>query len=238
MQNNIDIVIPCFNPHPNWAVAIVQNMKELQAVFPLQNIQCIVINDGSSKGFTEQECNVLMHELPSTKILQYTKNKGKGFALRYGMQQSTAPFKLYTDLDFPFMLDSMIQIITALSNGADIVLGKREKSYVQQLYPYRKFLSKLSKVFNESFLRMKTTDTQGGLKAFNENGQAIFLKTKINRYLFDTEFILLASKQKNISVQEISIATKPGIHLSEMGFSVLKKEIVGVFRLLKIQYFA
>jgi glycosyltransferase involved in cell wall biosynthesis len=236
MGNKIDIVIPCYNPHPNWAIAIVQNIKILQALYPTNTMQCIVVNDGSTIGFSEQECNVLLKELPTTQILQYPKNKGKGFALRYGMQQSNASYKLYTDLDFPFTLQSMQQVIDTLLQGTDIVLGKREKSYDNQLYPYRKFLSKLSKIFNETFLRMKTTDTQGGLKAFNETGKNIFLQTKINRYLFDTEFILLASKQKNIETQEISIATKPGIHLSEMGFAVLKKEISGVFRLLFIQY--
>jgi glycosyltransferase involved in cell wall biosynthesis len=236
MQTSIDIVIPCYNPHPNWAIAIVQNMKQLQQAFPTQIINCIVVNDGSTKGFTSEECYVLMQQLPAAQIVQYSKNKGKGFALRYGMQYCQAPFALYTDLDFPFEQSSMESMIHALLKGADIVLGKREKSYDNQLYPYRKLLSKLSKIFNENVLRMKTKDTQGGLKAFNTIGKNIFLQTKINRYLFDTEFILLASKQKKANIQEIIIATKPGIHLSEMGFGILKKEIIGVFRLLKIQY--
>lgn len=234
---DVDIILPCYNPHDGWAGGILKNMKALQDKHPELSLGCIVVNDGSAKGFTLEDFSFLIQHIPNCKVYSYSDNKGKGYAVRYGIERSEAPYLMYTDIDFPFEISSMQAMLDTLLAGKDIVLGHRQKSYDHQLHAFRRVLSSGSHLFNRVLLGLPFTDTQGGLKCFNTRGKEYMMRTKINRYLFDTEFLLLASKVQELKIKEIPIDTIPGIQLGDMGFSTLKKEIAGMFRLLFIKFF-
>jgi glycosyltransferase involved in cell wall biosynthesis len=234
---DVDIILPCYNPHDGWAEGILNSMKALEDTHPDLTIGCIVVNDGSAEGFTVEDISFLIKYIPNCKVYSYSENKGKGHAVRYGIARSQAPYIMYTDIDFPFEISSMQSMLDALLAGEDIVLGHRQKSYDHQLQPFRRILSSGSHFFNKVLLGLRFIDTQGGLKCFNARGKEYMMKTKINRYLFDTEFLLLASKAQNLKIKELPIETVQGIQLRDMGFSTLRKEITGMFRLLYIKFF-
>ncbi|MEO5582690.1 MAG: glycosyltransferase [Saprospiraceae bacterium] len=234
---DVEIILPCYNPHEGWAQLIYQNMKELGCKHPELSFGCIVVNDGSTRGFTTENMHFLNEMVPNCKVYSYTRNKGKGYAVRYAIEHSAAYYLMYTDIDFPFELSSMQNMLDTLISGTDIVLGHRQKCYDHQLSSFRRFLSTGSHVFNKVLLRLPYVDTQGGLKCFNEKGKQIMMQTTLNRYLFDTEFLLLATKSGNLKIRELSIQTIPGIQLRAMGFATLKKEIFGMLLLLYIKCF-
>ena len=119
-------------------------------------------------------------------------------------------------------------MVEALLGGADVVVATRGKSYQDNLPPFRQMLSKLSHICNTWVLRIKIKDTQGGMKGFSQAGQAIFLTTRINSFLFDTEFIYKASRRKEINLQTI----KEGLAVSNMGFKVLRREALNFLSIL------
>lgn len=110
--------------------------------------------------------------------------------------------------------------------------GSRGKSYQDNLPPFRQMLSKLSHICNTWVLRIKIKDTQGGMKGFSQAGQAIFLTTRINSFLFDTEFIYKASRRKEINLQTINANIKEGLAVSNMGFKVLRREALNFLSIL------
>ena len=132
-------------------------------------------------------------------------------------------------------MDCLIRIYEALKNGADVVCGVRQK-YDEQLKPKRKFLSLGSHILNQWVLNLPFKDTQGGLKGFNHQGRTIFLEGKIKRYLFDTEFIIRATKHPDLTLTSVAIFARPEIVLSEMSLSVLSKEFDNIFRLIKTRF--
>ena len=67
-------------------------------------------------------------------------------------------------------------------------------------------------------------ETQSGLKGFNAKGRELFLRTKVKTFLFDTEFILLAYREK-LKIDVLDIGIRPGIHLSSMGMKVMFREL-------------
>ena len=81
-------------------------------------------------------------------------------------------------------------------------------------------------------LRIKIKDTQGGMKGFSQAGQAIFLTTRINSFLFDTEFIYKASRRKEINLRTINANIKEGLAVSDMGFKVLRREALNFLSIL------
>jgi hypothetical protein len=113
-----------------------------------------------------------------------------------------------------------------------VVVATRSKSYQENLPPFRKVLSKLSHICNTWILRIKIKDTQGGMKGFSQAGQAIFLTTRINSFLFDTEFIYKASRRKEINLRTINANIKEGLAVSDMGFKVLRREALNFLSIL------
>ena len=75
----------------------------------------------------------------------------------------------------------------------NVVIGVKDQSYYDHVPPLRRSISRVFRFFVRSLLRIPTDDTQCGLKGFDQVGKAVFLKTTIDRYLFDLEFVFLAS---------------------------------------------
>ncbi|HTA63148.1 MAG TPA: glycosyltransferase, partial [Bacteroidia bacterium] len=99
---DLEIVQPVFNPRDNWVEKYVTRYRELQATFADVNFRIIFVNDGSTKNFDNQTIQTLQEKIKYIKIVSYSENKGKGFAVRAGVAETTAPFVLYTDYDFPY----------------------------------------------------------------------------------------------------------------------------------------
>lgn len=79
---------------------------------------------------------------------------------------------------------------------------------------------------------MKVTDTQCGLKAFNSKGREQFLKTKINRYLFDFEFIYRCGKNKSMRITPVPVELKPNVEFSKMKIKILLQETFNLFKVI------
>ncbi len=237
MFKTIDIVLPCYNPDVfGWENEVLQNMKALMQLFPELNFNLILVNDGSTKCVTPGNIEFLKQNIQKMTYISYNVNKGKGFALRKGIALAKSDLIVYTDVDFPFDLISIQLMIEKLFTGKDIVIGERQFSYVHNLNFYRKILSSGSHFFNDFILRIPFTDTQGGLKGFNQKGKDIFLQTQIDRYLFDTEFVLRAFKTKKLTFGSVPLTLKEGVILSGMGLRVIKKEFFNIMYLLKLRY--
>jgi glycosyltransferase involved in cell wall biosynthesis len=235
MRFKLAIVLPCYNPPTDWAQQIIATWRVLENQMPDADLSLIVVNDGSRIPLSINAILELKTAISAFELVDYAENQGKGYAVRTGMQRAKGDFFIYTDIDFPFEMNSFVQIYEVLKSGADVVCGVRKK-YDAQLKPKRKFLSFGSRMLNSWILRLPFSDTQGGLKGFNNAGREIFLTCEIKRYLFDTEFILRASKRKDVKVASVTIFARPEIVLSEMSLDVLSKEFDNIFRLMKIRF--
>jgi hypothetical protein len=73
---------------------------------------------------------------------------------------------------------------------------------------------------------MFVKDTQSGLKGFNQKGKEVFLKTHINSFLFDMEFVVLASRRKDLRLAKIQVHVRDGISFSQMSWKTIKQELL------------
>ena len=79
----------------------------------------ILVNDGSSNNISEDSVSTIQSFIKERfTYVSYPENRGKGYALRMGMQKSKAPYTIYTDIDFPYTLKSMLDMIEALMSGS------------------------------------------------------------------------------------------------------------------------
>ena len=221
----LDIVLPCYNPLADWSERVVTAFKDIEKALPNVALYLYVVNDGSLKNVEGKHIEFLKQAIPNFRFVTYETNQGKGYALRKGIAETQNNWCIYTDIDFPYTEASFLAIYKALTkNQADIVVGKRETSYYKNVPLLRIWISKSLKWFIKNLLRLPITDTQCGLKGFNKKGKAIFLKTEINRYLFDLEFVFLAARVKTITLKPVIVQLKPGIVFSTMSFKILSQE--------------
>ena len=224
----LDIVIPFYNPSKGWEKKFADKYTKLVATCLSDikdDINLIIVNDGSTRNFTETESNYLQTHLPHVQIVTYEQNKGKGYALRKGVEHATTANCIYTDYDFPFGLQIVRDMFNQLQSGTDIVTGCRRKgNYFNSLPFKRRMVSKGLIIFNRQFLRLPVYDTQAGIKGFNKYGKAMFLQTTINRFLFDMEFILLASKIKGMVIKSLPVNITHETKLSDFGMKVMRQE--------------
>lgn len=192
------------------------------------------MNDGSTITQISEQVDALKKKNIPIQYLAYPENKGKGYALRKGISLSQNKYVIYTDIDFPFTNESVVAVIDSLINDAnDIVVGHRNYNYYKNnISTFRKILSKAFRFFIKNIVGIKITDTQCGLKGLSEKGKTKFLTTKINRYLFDFEFIFISSKDKTMRIKAVEVQLKENVVFSKMKLKILLQEFFNLFQIL------
>jgi len=229
----LDIILPCYNPRQDWTHQLSDSLSVIKPMLGADVLSSvIVVNDGSTRGIDGANVAALIRQHPEVKLIEYAKNRGKGHAVRTGVRHSAADLQIYTDIDMPYSEESIKVFYEMLRNGeADVVVATRGASYYSALSPFRRVLSKVLRWLNGRLFRLKIEDTQGGLKGFNAKGRSVFLTTRIDRYLFDLEFIQKASKE-GLDLKGVDVMLRPDIVLPAPGPLVLLKEMHNLLLLL------
>lgn len=229
----INVILPVYNPPCGWYDLALTSCYYIRESAPLFDWQFHFVNDGSPSpkvfdALRERSIRFIhLHE--------YDQNKGKGFAIRYGLQQAgRANIYIHSDWDFPFGEQLLIDAIKKLQ-FADIILANRGSDYMQHLPYFRQFISFSQRLFNSYVLFLTEMDTQAGFKAFSNKGYAVFMETQINEFLFDTEFIAMAQKI-GLKMQSIPVTCRPNLVFKNFSPKVLSKELNHISKILEARY--
>lgn len=233
-EDNLDIIIPCYNPLKDWHKSIAISYNHIHNALINTNIHLILVNDGSKKGIKDSEITFLKENISNFTYLDFQENNGKGFALREGFKLSKAEYAIFTDVDFPYEEENLLEMVQKLQEGADIVLGIRNQKYYAKVPWFRKVLSKSFKKLLKVLFQIPTSDTQAGLKAFSKKGKQYIFETTTNRYLFDLELIKRAAKNKTIQFDYVDLRLKDKIVLSKISLLILLKEFKNLIKILAI----
>jgi glycosyltransferase involved in cell wall biosynthesis len=233
MTSGFDLILPCYNPPEGWVKTLERHFTELVNIMENVPVQLIVVNDGSASNFGPAEITGLRKAIPDIIIVDNLVNRGKGYAVREGVRRGRYAFQIYTDLDFPFGTAVLKQVYLQLIEGADVVAGERGKPYLELLPMKRKVVTLISRVLNRHILSLKVGDAQAGLKGFNHHGQQILLDTRIDGFLYDSEFIYKVSKSSGINIRSVDITCRPEINFSSFGIRLLCRELLNYISILK-----
>ena len=234
----IVLALPAHGPHGPW-LERVRLLAELLAHYGTVHIS--ICPDGSYGAYSQETLQGLadLNKHYPVAVYDYTPNQGKGHAVRHAVAQAgpAEQLFLYTDYDVPFSLPSYQRLIETLLAGANVVVGNRGSHYVSHLSPFRKVLSLGSHLLNRVLFGLPVSDTQGGIKAFDAKGREALLATNINSYLFDTQFIAIATRRK-LLLEEVPVTLRSeGIKFSKMGLRILLRELRAVLQVLKSRWF-
>ncbi|HXY34600.1 MAG TPA: glycosyltransferase [Planctomycetaceae bacterium] len=165
----------------------------------------IVADDGSRDGTAA----VADGFGPRFSVISLPVNRGKGAAVRAGMQSASGRVAAFTDADLPYSLDSLRHGYELIRGGeCEVAFGARDYSGSQELVKRRTLRRAASSVFRQIvrvLISRDVTDTQAGLKLFSADAsREIFSRAAIDGFAFDAEVVFL-THHLNFSYRRIPV---------------------------------
>jgi dolichyl-phosphate beta-glucosyltransferase len=195
MENQISVIIPCYNEEKIIYQNVIKVFNYLKEKF--KNFEIIVVNDGSNDR-TIEELRKLENFIP-IKIIDNKKNQGKGKAVKDGILKSNCDVIMFVDADLPVRVEEIERFFNEIKKGYDIVIASRFLPGAKLIIPakwYRRIAERIFMILRMIILNtFEIKDTQCGFKMFRgEVAKKIFSKSKINGFAFESEIIFLAKK--------------------------------------------
>ncbi len=196
----LSILVPVYNEE-NHIKKVLESI--LKVKFPV-TYEIIVVNDGSTDGSLDEIKKVKSNKI---KVISYTKNIGKGYAIQQGLKLAKADFFIIQDADFEYDPKEIPKLIKHLiKNQCDVVFGTRFIKCNQHNIIYYFGNQIITQTANLLYNR-KFTDVTTCYKAFTKKvKQKLCLKEK--GFGFETEFTNYVCKN-NFKIKEIPITFKP-----------------------------
>jgi len=207
VQKNIQLslVIPVYNEERNIRKCLTKINTLLDSI--LESYEIIVVNDGS----TDDTLQVLKKIKPlysKLKVINNTKNKGKGFSVNSGVSNSHGKAVMFFDGDMEISPHMIEQYIKQLEDYDLVIASKRHKKSKIACSFTRRFLSKTFNLLVRILTGIKLKDTQSGLKIGNGDAlRTIFQCMLVKRYAFDVELLCIATLLK-MKIKEMPVEIK------------------------------
>ena len=149
----------------------------------------------------------------NARLVNYGSNRGKGFAVRRGMQEARGRWRIFTDVDLAYRFDSIVRVAETLQGGAEVAIASRVHPDSRlvvpptlQGYAYRRYLQ--SVIFSavvRRLLPLSQRDTQAGLKGLSARAvQTLLPDLHCNGFGFDCE-LLSACQKHGMPVVEVPV---------------------------------
>jgi dolichol-phosphate mannosyltransferase len=166
--------------------------------------EIIVVNDGS-KDSTKSVVEGIASIDASIRLISYSINMGKGYAVRQGVLHSRGKYVMFLDGDGEISTDLLARYLERMSS-ADIAIGsKYHPMSIVNTPASRRFFSKGFQLFVRLMLKTGVSDTQVGLKVGKGDVfRKIFQKVLVKRYAFDAEMLTVAG-MLDLKVDELPV---------------------------------
>jgi len=197
MAPDLSIVIPAYNEADRITITLQRTMDYLamQAV----TAEVLVISDGSADATMAVVGRMPTADNVRMQALHYAPNRGKGYAVRYGMLRATGRVLMFMDADYAVPIESMQPGLALIEGGADIAMASRAlaQSVVNQRQNLPRELSaRAYNLIQRLYLGLAFPDTQCGFKLFQRAAaQDLFARQRLHSVIFDAEILWLAGQR-------------------------------------------
>ena len=207
MPHTLSVIVPAYNEE-NTIQRILQKIGEVELIGGTQK-EIIVVNDCSADN-TERRVREFQEQHPEMNIVykKHEVNKGKGAALRTGIQSATGDFVIVQDADLEYDPNEFNILMKPILDGfADVVYGSRFMGGRPHriLFFWHTIGNKMLTFASNMFTNLNLTDMETCYKMFRrEIIQGITLKE--NRFGFEPEVTAKIAKIPKVRIYEVGIS--------------------------------
>ena len=195
---SVSIVIPAYNEEsrlPATLAAIVEYFADRGDTF-----EVLVVDDGSAdrtQGVVADYC--ARHPGSPVKVLSYGGNRGKGFAVRYGLLKASGDLRLFCDADMATPIEEYEVVLGRMTaEKTEVGIGSRplrESNLIVHQPWYREWLGRMFNKVVQIMAVPGIADTQCGFKIFTAAAaEDIFSRCILDAFAFDSEALYIARR--------------------------------------------
>ncbi|MGD9497593.1 MAG: dolichyl-phosphate beta-glucosyltransferase [Armatimonadota bacterium] len=191
----LSIIIPAYNERD----CLEQAVRAARHYFDARALpgEVIVVDDGSvddTRAIAESQ----RREDARVRVEGYGANRGKGYAVRWGVQRARGEVIVFLDADLATPVGEIDQVLPAVEGGADVVVGTRvhpQARIERAQSPVRQFMGAGFRWLARAMLGLRVSDITCGFKAFTRAAaQRIFAAATIDGWAFDAELLVIAQR--------------------------------------------
>lgn len=190
---HLSVVVPAYNEEQRLPRTLARLHEYYEAQAYAYDV--IVVSDGSK----DRTCEVVA-EFGEThakfRLIEYSPNHGKGYAVRTGMLAAQGDLILFCDADLATPQEETEKLLPHMAQGADIAIGSRplRESSLEKHQPlYREMFGRMSNKLIQLLAVRGIQDTQCGFKMFTKKAaHDIFGRCKLDEFGFDFECLMVA----------------------------------------------
>ncbi len=234
-MKGLSVIIPAYNEEDRIVQTLTHTLTYLNTrKYPSE---ILVVSDGSSDDTGKVVESFDAGENVDLRFLEYHPNRGKGYAVKYGMVKGNYDIVMFMDADYSVPMEEVEKGLTLIEQGADIAIASRaiEGSIVSKHQNvFRELSARLYTFIQNTHLGIDFKDTQCGFKLYTRNAaQALFSMQKLDSVIFDVEILWLA-KEKGFRVSEFPVQWT---HMedSRIQYDSIKKSIFVFQELFRIK---
>jgi dolichyl-phosphate beta-glucosyltransferase len=226
----LSVVIPAYNEEtrlPKTLRAVVGYLQRQKYTW-----EVVVVDDGS-KDKTADVVRAMAVQHQNVRLLQYGHNRGKGYAVRYGLLHTSGKFRLFMDADNSTTIDHVAKFLPLFDLGFDAVIGSRDVPGAQiavHQAKWKELLGDLGNLWIQFWAVRGIKDTQAGFKIFRDYVvDTVVPKLTIDRWGFDVE-LLAAARWSGFTIleQPIHWENDPNSKVGISAYLEVLREVVQV----------
>ncbi len=228
--SDVSVIVAAYNEHGH----IEDTVNRIHKTYPKAEI--IVVDDGSK----DDTANIVKNlKVPGLRLVTYSQNRGKGYAIRMGIKYAQRPIQAQVDADSQFPPEELPNLVEPIRAGkADIVFASR---FIPGATRQKGSITKIRYVANyvvsgiTSILCFKRfTDVNAGFKAWTTKSIRD-CDILCDHFAYEPEIAIMAGK-KGYSILEVPVNYKGRAH-GKTSVNLVRDGIIIPLFLLKTKFF-
>lgn len=189
----ISVIVPAFKQEHTIYKDLSKIKKVLEQLRYPTELICVI--DGDVDG-TLKEAKRFAKKHSNVKATGYETNKGKGYAVRFGMAESKGDLIAFVDSGMDLNPNGISMLLEHFEwYNADIIVGSKRHPASKVYYPWqRKILSIGYQIMVFLLFGLKIRDTQVGMKFYKrEVLEKVLPRLLVKEFAFDIEILSVAN---------------------------------------------
>jgi glycosyltransferase involved in cell wall biosynthesis len=201
----LSIIIPVYNEE-KLVPQVIEKLLSVHYTAHILSVEIVIVDDCSNDK-TNQVISDFIRGKENISLIKHEINKGKGAAVRTGIEKSTGDVIVIQDADLelipediPLMISTLVDLNIEFVNGSRYMPGKIRPLYSYTRYYFNKLFTRIASVL----INVRLTDLACGYKLFTRN---IYnqLKLREDRFGFEAEILIKVARLKKTLIAEVPV---------------------------------